>query len=89
LASPPLTVVVLTALASLVLGFAGVGWWQVGLAAVTSVVSYVALGLFATRAAVEDLKSLVHAPRFVLHKVSSLASALLLRPRGWERTERG
>ena len=51
--------------------------------------SYVVLGLLASRASLTDVAALRFAPRFVWHKFGVYAA--LLRRRGdaqWERTER-
>lgn len=89
LASPPLTLTVGAAAIALALGLLGFGANWLGVVAAGSMVSYVALGLVATRAEMSDVRALLHAPRFVVHKLVSLASVVRSRPAAWERTNRG
>ena len=89
-AAPPLS-----ALAAVAAGAAVVGLILRGallplqLAGAAAVMSYVVVGLVASRASLTDVAALRFAPRFVWHKFGVYAA--LLRKRGdaqWERTER-
>ncbi len=88
-ASPPLTVIVGLAAVSVVLGLFGLGSLRLGLTAVASIVSYVAIGSAAARSDPRDVAALFHAPRFIAHKLASYAQAVFSRPKDWERTTRG
>lgn len=88
LASPPLTLVAGLAVVSLAGGLAGAGSPAIGAIAVGSVAAYVGLGLVSIRASGDDLRALVHAPRFVLHKLVALATVACGRPTSWQRTQR-
>lgn len=87
-ASLPLTFVGLLAGVSLGAAVVGFGVLWLPVAALASLVAYVAVILLAARAKFEDLKALVMAPRFVLHKLSVYARLTRARPTGWERTQR-
>jgi cellulose synthase/poly-beta-1,6-N-acetylglucosamine synthase-like glycosyltransferase len=88
-ASLPLTFVATLAMLSLAAAVVGAGSLLLASAAVASVVLYPALGWLAARVPLSDLAVLVHAPRFALHKVSTLtALAVHGAPRTWERTDR-
>jgi hypothetical protein len=51
-------------------------------------VTYVFAGLAAARPGRTDLLALVHAPRFVLHKLGVYARLAKGQPRSWQRTTR-
>jgi cellulose synthase/poly-beta-1,6-N-acetylglucosamine synthase-like glycosyltransferase len=88
LASPPLTMVAVVSILGVGLALAGAGSLRLGAAGAVSIVAYVGLGLLAARPSRGDLLSLIHAPRFVMHKVFSFSSLLRGRPREWQRTSR-
>jgi cellulose synthase/poly-beta-1,6-N-acetylglucosamine synthase-like glycosyltransferase len=86
--SLPLTLAGVLATVSLGAATAGFGPLWLPVAALISLAGYVAIGLMAARAKVDDAKALVSAPRFVLHKLSVYARLTRSRPTGWERTQR-
>lgn len=88
-ASPPLTMVAALAVLSGSLGLIGLGSLKLGLLAIASVGAYVAIGSAAARTSPRDIIALLHAPRFVAHKVASYVQVATSRPKGWERTTRG
>lgn len=88
-ASPPLTMVAGLATLSLALGLPGFGSLRLALLASASVGSYVFIGSAAARTGPRNILALLHAPRFLAHKLTSYVHAALSRPKGWERTTRG
>jgi hypothetical protein len=88
-AALPLTAAGALAVAVAGLGAFGFGPGWLALAAPASLVTYLATGWLAARPSRDDLKALVHAPRFVLHKLAVYGSLVARRgPSGWERTAR-
>jgi cellulose synthase/poly-beta-1,6-N-acetylglucosamine synthase-like glycosyltransferase len=88
LASPPLTLALMTSAAACLSGAAGFGSLKLGIFSMASLGLYVMLGLAAARPAPSDLAALVHVPRFLFHKASSYVGLVKGRPRNWERTVR-
>ena len=88
-ASPPLTIVAGWATLSAVLGLLGFGSLRLGLMGFAGVASYVLVGSVAARTGPRDILALLHAPRFIAHKLASYVQAAVSRPKGWERTTRG
>ncbi|MGE0600076.1 MAG: glycosyltransferase family 2 protein [Dehalococcoidia bacterium] len=88
LASPPLTLVVAASGVSFLLAIAGAGNIAFGSIAAGLTLAYVGVGLAAAHPGREDIAALIHAPRFVIHKLVSYAKLLRGRPAGWERTTR-
>lgn len=88
LASPPLTLVVAASTLSMLLASVGAGSTTLGGAAFVLTLTYVGVGLAATRPSREDLAAMVHAPRFIVHKLRTYARLLRGKPKAWERTLR-
>ena len=89
-ASLPLTLLGVMALAGLGIAVVGYGSAPLASVAVFSLGTYVVTGLIAARASRTDLRALATAPRFVLHKLSIYAAIGSRRSaRSWQRTGRG
>ena len=88
LASPPLTIVGLLSAGGLSLAIAGVGSAALAVIAACSVGTYVIVGLAAARVPSTDLFALMHAPRFVIHKLSVYVRLTRGQPKSWQRTSR-
>lgn len=89
-ASLPLSLLGIIALAALVPAVAGYGSAPLAGIAAFSLATYVTTGLTAARSSRRDLRALVTAPRFILHKLGIYASIGSRRStRSWERTGRG
>lgn len=89
-AALPLTLAGVLCGAGLALALAGEGSLPLAVTAFGLLVAYPLTGWAAAGVPVRELAVLARAPRFILHKLSALASlALHGVPRTWERTERG
>ncbi len=89
-ASLPLSLLGIIAIGSFTAAVAGFGSLPLAGTAVASLAAYVAIGLIAARSSLTDVRALVTAPRFVLHKVQVYASiGLRGEVRSWRRTNRG
>ena len=88
LASLPLTLTGVLAAAGLAIALGGYGSMTVASVSIASLLSYVLIGLAAARPDRGDLLALVHAPRFVAHKLRVFARLTRGQPRSWERTTR-
>ena len=87
-ASLPLSLLGIGAGLSVVLGLAGFGSTTLAFAGLASLLTYVAAGLAAARAPLEDVRALVTAPRFLAHKARVYAAVLVSRTTSWDRTQR-
>ena len=88
-ASPPLTVVVVGGAIAAAMGCLGLGSRRLGCASLGLTAASVVCGLVAARASRADLKGLLHAPPFVVHKLGVYVSLAANRgPREWITTRR-